>query len=195
MDSITTTYKNEATGGTVVTTTSFSSVECYRNIAVKGDDGKRYTISDLNFFKNVDSAGEELTDPKLDIYTDYKGDKGNSLKDDFAKYFKEQNPGCSVSIEGVTWDGTNTFTVTYKTKDAKTGVETDHTADFELYKDTNEYGAEMATQKKLDDYLYTKTMTTRTEYTIGSNQPDDCLKIDVTGMGPMIVQVGANAGQ
>ncbi len=195
VDSITTTYKNEATGGTVVTTTSFSSVECYRNIAVKGDDGKRYTISELNFFKNVDSAGEELTDPKLDIYTDYKGDKGNSLKDDFAKYFKEQNPGCSVSIEGVTWDGTNTFTVTYKTKDAKTGVETDHTADFELYKDTNEYGAEMATQKTLDDYLYTKTMTTRTEYTIGSNQPDDCLKIDVTGMGPMIVQVGANAGQ
>ncbi len=195
VDSITTTYKNEATGGTVVTTTSFSSVECYRNIAVKGDDGKRYTISELNFFKNVDSAGEELTDPKLDIYTDYKGDKGNSLKDDFAKYFKEQNPGCSVSIEGVTWDGTNTFTVTYKTKDAKTGVETDHTADFELYKDTNEYGAEMATQKTLDDYLYTKTMTTRTEYTIGSSQPDDCLKIDVTGMGPMIVQVGANAGQ
>ena len=78
---------------------------------------------------------------------------------------------------------------------SKTGVETDHTADFELYKDTNEYGAEMATQKTLDDYLYTKTMTTRTEYTIGSNQPDDCLKIDVTGMGPMIVQVGANAGQ
>lgn len=195
VDSITTTYKNEATGGTVVTTTSFSSVECYRNIAVKGDDGKRYTISELNFFKNVDSAGKELADPGLDIYTDYKGDKGNSLKDDFAKYFKEQNPGCSVSIEGVTWDGTNTFTVTYKTKDAKTGVETDHTADFELYKDTNEYGAEMATQKKLDDYLYTKTMTTRTEYTIGSNQPDDCLKIDVTGMGPMIVQVGANAGQ
>ncbi len=195
VDSITTTYKNEATGGTVITTTSFSSAECYRNIAVKGDDGKRYTISELNFFKNVDSAGEELADPKLDIYTDYKGDKGNSLKDDFAKYFKEQNPGCSVSIEGVTWDGTNTFTVTYKTKDAKTGVETDHTADFELYKDTNEYGAEMATQKTLDDYLYTKTMTTRTEYTIGSNQPDDCLKIDVTGMGPMIVQVGANAGQ
>lgn len=195
VDSITTTYKNEATGGTVVTTTSFSSVECYRNIAVKGDDGKRYTISELNFFKNVDSAGKELADPGLDIYTDYKGDKGNSLKDDFAKYFKEQNPGCSVCIEGVTWDGTNTFTVTYKTKDAKTGVETDHTADFELYKDTNEYGAEMATQKKLDDYLYTKTMTTRTEYTIGSNQPDDCLKIDVTGMGPMIVQVGANAGQ
>lgn len=197
VDSITTTYKNEATGGTVVTTTSFSSVECYRNIAVKGDDGKRYTISELNFFKNVDSAGEVLADPKLVIYTDYKGDKGNSLKDDFAKYFKEKNPGCAVGIDGVTWnENTNTFTIKYTTIDGKTGDKKEgNEANFELYKDTNEYGAEMATQKKLDDYLYTKTMTTRTEYTIGSNQPDDCLKIDVTGMGPMIVQVGANAGQ
>ncbi len=197
VDSITTTYKNEATGGTVVTTTSFSSVECYRNIAVKGDDGKRYTISELNFFKNVDSAGKELADPGLDIYTDYKGDKGNSLKDDFAKYFKEKNPGCAVGIDGVTWnENTNTFTIKYTTIDGKTGDKKEgNEANFELYKDTNEYGAEMATQKTLDDYLYTKTMTTRTEYTIGSNQPDDCLKIDVTGMGPMIVQVGANAGQ
>lgn len=197
VDSITTTYTNKATGGTVVTTTSFSSVECYRNIAVKGDDGKRYNISELNFFKNVDSSGEELGNPKLDIYTDYKGDNGKSLKDDFAKYFKDKNPGCAINIDGVDWDeSTNTFTVEYTTIDAKTGLEKkNNTAKFELYKDTNEYGAEMANQKKLDDFLYTKTMTTRTEYTIGNNTVDDCLKIDVTGMGPMIVQVGANAGQ
>lgn len=196
VDSITTTYTNKATGGTVVTTTSFSSVECYRNIAVKGDDGKRYNISELNFFKNVDSSGEELADPDLKIYTDYKGDDGKSLKDDFAKYFKDKNPGCAINIDGVGWDeSTNTFTVNYTALDAKTGVPSKGIATFELYKDTNEYGAEMATQKKLDDFLYTKTMTTRTEYTIGNNEVDDCLKIDVTGMGPMIVQVGANAGQ
>lgn len=197
VDSITTTYKNSATGGTVVTTTSFSSVECYRNIAVKGDDGKRYNISELNFFKNVDSAGDALADPGLDIYTDYKGDNGKGLKDDFAKYFKDKNPGCAVDIDDVAWDkNTNTFTVEYTTIDAKTGqTKENNTAKFELYKDTNEYGAEMATQKTLDDFLYTKTMTTRTEYTIGNNAVDDCLKIDVTGMGPMIVQVGANAGQ
>ena len=189
------TYTNSATGGTVVTTTSYSSVECYRNIAVKGDDGKRYTISELNFFKNVDSAGNPLADPGLDIYTDYKGDQGKSLKDDFAKYFKDKNPGCAISIDGVEWDGTNTFTIEYTTIDAKTGATSKETANFELYKDTNEYGAEMATQKTLDDFLYTKTMTTCTEYTIGNNTADDCLKIDVTGMGAMIVQVGANAGQ
>lgn len=196
VESITTTYKNTATGSTVVTTTSYSSVECYRNIAVKGPDGKRYNISELNFFDNVDSAGEKISGQNTEIYTDYKGDNGKSLKDDFAEYFKDQNPGCAVTIDGVTWDGADTFTITYTTIDGKTGLSTKgQTASFNLYKDTNEYGAEMATQKKLDDFLYTKTMTTRTEYTIGNNTADDCLKIDVTGMGAMIVQVGANAGQ
>ncbi|MDE5697900.1 MAG: hypothetical protein K2I96_10910 [Lachnospiraceae bacterium] len=196
VESIKTTYKNSATGSTVVTTTSYSSVECYRNIAVKGPDGKRYNISELNFFDNVDSAGEKISGQNTEIYTDYKGDNGKSLKDDFAEYFKDQNPGCAVTIDGVTWDGADTFTITYTTIDGKTGLSTKgQTASFNLYKDTNEYGAEMATQKKLDDFLYTKTMTTRTEYTIGNNTADDCLKIDVTGMGAMIVQVGANAGQ
>lgn len=196
VESIKTTYKNSATGSTVVTTTSYSSVECYRNIAVKGPDGKRYNISELNFFDNVDSAGEKISGQNTEIYTDYKGDNGKSLKDDFAEYFKDQNPGCAVTIDGVTWDGADTFTITYTTIDGKTGLSTKgQTASFDLYKDTNEYGAEMATQKKLDDFLYTKTMTTRTEYTIGNNTADDCLKIDVTGMGAMIVQVGANAGQ
>lgn len=197
VDSITTTYKNSATGGTVVTTTSFSSVECYRNIAVKGDDGKRYNIGELNFFKNVDSAGDELAGQDAEIYTDYRGDNGKSLKDDFAEYFKTKNPGCAVNIDKVEWDeANNTFSIEYTTIDGKTGTKVPgNTASFELYKDTNEYGAEMATQKTLDDFLYTKTMTTCTEYTIGNNTADDCLKIDVTGMGAMIVQVGANAGQ
>lgn len=195
VESITTTYTNKATGATVVTTTSYSAVECYRNIAVKGDDGKRYNISELNFFQKVDSKGDPLADPGRDIYTDYKGDGGSGLKDDFAAYFKDKNPGCAIEIDNVDWDGT-TFTVEYTTIDGKTGTKTQgQQASFTLYKDTNEYGAEMATQKTLDDFLYTKTMTTCTEYTIGDNDPANCLKIDVTGMGAMVVQVGANAGQ
>ncbi len=53
----------------------------------------------------------------------------------------------------------------------------------------------MATQKGLNDYLYSEKQITRTEYVIGNNDPNDCLKLDVTGMGPMEVQVGANEGQ
>lgn len=191
-----TTYVNKAAGGTVVTTTSYSSVECYRNIAVKGDDGKRYNISELNFFDQVDSAGKKLAGSQTDIFTDYKGDNGKNLKDDFAEYFKAKNPGCSITIDKVEWDGKNQFSIQYTTLDGKTGIkDSNNSATFDLYKDTNEYGAEMANQKTLDDFLYTRTLTTRTEYTIGNNDPENCLKIDVTGMGPMIVQVGANAGQ
>lgn len=205
VNSITTTYKKEAAGATVVTTTSFSSVKNYRNIAVQGPDGKRYNISELNFFNNVDSSGEVLAGEKEVIYSDYKGDNGNGLKDDFAEYFKATNPKCSIEIDELTWDeNTNTFTVKYTATNEKTGEKTIYdgnpannpTIEFTLYKDTNEYGSVMTNQKKLKDFLYTETITTRTEYTIGEkNNPNDCLKIDVTGMGPMIVQVGANAGQ
>lgn len=205
VNSITTTYKKEAAGATVVTTTSFSSVKNYRNIAVQGPDGKRYNISELNFSNNVDSSGEVLANEKTVIYTDYKGDNGNGLKDDFAEYFKAVNPKCSIEIDELTWDeNTNTFTVKYTATNEKTGEKTIYDGNpannpaikFTLYKDTNEYGSVMTNQKKLKDFLYTETITTRTEYTIGKeNDPNDCLKIDVTGMGPMIVQVGANAGQ
>ena len=194
VSSITKEYVKEAAGGTVVTTTSYSTVKSYKNIAVKGPNGKRYNIGSLSFFNNVDSKGNPISTEE--IYTDFRGDNGRALKDDFAEYFKAENPGCAISIDGVTWDGTNTFSVTYTAMDGKTGAKTQYgPIDFELYKDTNDHGVEMQTQKTLDDFLYSETQTTRTEYVIGNNDPEDCLKIDVTGMGAMIVQVGANSGQ
>lgn len=192
------TYEKAAAGATVVTTTSFSSVKNYRNIAVQGPDGKRYNISELNFFENVKSDGKTTAGTSnAEIYTDYRGDNCNGLKDDFAEYFKEKNPKCSINIDKLTWDdGTKTFTIDYTATDEKTGNSTSYTSlNFTLYKDTNEYGSVMTNQKELKDFLYTETITTRTEYTIGNKTSNDCLKIDVTGMGPMIVQVGANAGQ
>ncbi|MDE7417729.1 MAG: hypothetical protein K2N44_15735 [Lachnospiraceae bacterium] len=198
VNSIERTYTKSKAGATVVTTTSFSSVTCYKNIAVKGPDGKRYNISELNFFSNVDSDGNPLNDGSAEYYTDYKGDKGKNLKDDFAEYFKVSDPNCSIEITGISYNATQpeSFSVSYIPTDGKTGqVGAAKTFTISLYQDTNELGAVMKDQKKLLDYRYTETMTTRTEYKIGDNAPNDCLKIDVTGMGPMIVQVGANAGQ
>ena len=206
VDYVERTYQKTAAGATVVTTTSFSSVKSYRNIAVQGPDGKRYNISELNFFENIQSDGKtpvKVSDGNEEIYTDYRGDKCNGLKDDFAEYFKATNPKCTIEIDELTWDeNTDTFTVKYTATNEKTGAKTIYDGtqannpaiEFTLYKDTNEYGSVMTNQKELKDFLYTETITTRTEYTIGEkNNPNDCLKIDVTGMGPMIVQVGANA--
>ena len=188
-------YDNKTVaGGTVVTTTSYSTVKTYHNIAVKGPNGKRYNIGELNFFNNTDSKSNAISNQE--IYTDFRGDNGRGLKEDFADFFKERNPQCVIDIDSVAWDDTsNTFKIAYTATDSRTGVETAYTEQFTLYEDTNDYGDVMETQKKLENYLYSEKQITRTEYVIGNNDPEDCLKIDVTGMGPMEVQVGANEGQ
>lgn len=193
-------YDKTITGSSsTITTTSYSAVTTYRNIAVTGPNGKRYDISEINFFNNVDSNGNPLNDNSGQIYTDFKDDKGRGLRDDFVEYFKEKNPGCSIDIEGVAYDDSvdpAKFTVTYTTMDGKTNQKTTGiTAEFTLYQEKNEHGVVMETQKKLDDYKYSETMTTRTKYEIGKGTVDDCITLDVTGMGAMIVQVGANEGQ
>lgn len=188
-------YDNKTVaGGTVVTTTSYSTVKTYHNIAVKGPNGKRYNIGELNFFNNTDSKSNAISNQE--IYTDFRGDNGRGLKEDFADFFKERNPQCVIDIDSVAWNDTlNTFEIAYTATDSRTGVETAYTEQFTLYEDTNDYGDVMETQKKLENYLYSEKQITRTEYVIGNNDPENCLKIDVTGMGPMEVQVGANEGQ
>lgn len=193
-------YDKTITGSSsTITTTSYSAVTTYRNIAVTGPNGKRYDISEINFFENVDSNGNPLDDGSKQIYTGNKDDKGRDLRDDFVEYFKEINPGCSINIDGVTYDDSVNpakFKVTYTTMDGKTNEKKPgNKAEFTLYEEKNDHGVVMETQKKLDDYKYSETTTTRTKYEIGKGEVDDCITLDVTGMGAMIVQVGANEGQ
>ena len=197
--SITKTYDKDISGSSAITTTSYSKVTTYRNIAVTGPNGKRYDISEINFFENVDSNGNPLGDGSNQIYTGNKGDNGRDLRDDFVEYFKEKNPGCSIDIENVEYDDSSTpakFTITYATTDGKTNQETKGIeAEFTLYQEQNDHGILMETQKELNDYKYSETTTIRTKYEIGKGEADDCITLDVTGMGAMIIQVGANEGQ
>ncbi len=192
-------YDKTITGSSsTVTTTSYSAVTTYRNIAVTGPNGKRYDISEINFFNNVDSNGNSLNDGSAQIYTDFKDDKGRGLRDDFVEYFKEKNPGCSIDIEEVKYSETpppGNFSIKYTATDGKTNEKESIEAAFSLYQEQNEHGVLMETQKKLEDYKYSETMTTRTKYEIGKGTVEDCITLDVTGMGAMIVQVGANEGQ
>lgn len=193
-------YDKTITGSSsTVTTTSYSAVTTYRNIAVTGPNGKRYDISEINFFENVDSNGNPLGDGSKQIYTGNKDDNGRDLRDDFVEYFKEENPGCSINIDEVTYDDKSSpakFTVTYTTMDGKTNAkQTGNKAEFTLYQERNDHGVLMETQKKLNDYKYSETTTIRTKYEIGKGEVNDCITLDVTGMGAMIVQVGANEGQ
>lgn len=190
-------YKNDVTGSSAITTTSYSAVTTYRNIAVTGPNGKRYDISEINFFENVDSNGNPLGDGSNQIYTGNKGDNGRDLRDDFVEYFKEKNPGCSINIDEVTYNETppGKFSIKYTATDGKTNQKTEETAEFSLYQEQNDHGILMETQKELNDYKYSETTTIRTKYEIGKGEADDCITLDVTGMGAMIIQVGANEGQ
>jgi flagellin len=51
-------------------------------------------------------------------------------------------------------------------------------------------------QGSFSEHLYTSSQSTRTKYTVvGNNSTDDTIQIEVTKMGPMLVQTGANEGQ
>lgn len=198
IESITKMYDKTAMGSSVTTVTSYDKVTSYRNIALKGPDGNRYYIKKINFFDTADSKGTELATSSTEIFTSFQGDNGKDLKNDLADYFKKADPDCSIQIDKVEFDDTvapGQFKVTYTPTDGKTNqVGTQKTVTLDFYQDTNDFGAPM-TQKTLENYKYSETLTTKTQYTVGSGNPDDCLAIDVTGMGAMVVQVGANKGQ
>lgn len=187
-------YDNSVTGASTRAEVTYSTVESYRNIAVEAG-GKRYNIKSLNFYYETDSEGNHLNSTSPDaIYTGHEGDDGRDLRDDLAEYFKENDPDCNITIKSVTYDGTE-FTVTYIPTPVSTNIdEAERTLTFKLCQDRNEEGAPME-QKELKYYMYQQTDTIKTEYTIGKGTEDDCLTFDLTGMGPMIVQVGANEGQ
>lgn len=198
VESITKEYDKSITGNSsVVTTTSYSKVTSYRNIALIDSKGNRHYIKKLNFFQNADSSGEPLAGSSTEIYTGFKGDNGRDLKDDLSDLFKRENPDCAIQIDKVEFDETTPpgqFKISYTATDGKTGQVSQNTVTLDFYQDTNDFGAPM-TQKTLENYKYSETLTTRTQYTIGKGTQDDCIAIDVTGMGAMVVQVGANKGQ
>ena len=49
-------------------------------------------------------------------------------------------------------EASGTFEIAYTATDSRTGAKTQHTGQFSLYQDTNDYGDVMATQKGLNDY-------------------------------------------
>ena len=179
----------DGTGATTSSTSKWITTNCYKNITVTTTStisNKRFNISELHIPNDTSPA-----------YTNFKDDNGKGLREDFAELFKELHPDCDIQINSVTCDvTTGKFEVDYTYKNVKDSTKTgDEKLEFELYQEKNEYGKEMDTKKTMENYLYSKTETKVTEYTVGGSDPSDCITMDLTGMGPMIVQVGANAGQ
>lgn len=211
---------NQATD---VTTTSISSTittENYRNITVKLTNGvDRFNITELNIATEKDASGnviEKKTGDTVDgegtdIYTSSKEVGLRDLEDDFAEYFDETYPDCDVHVLSMTYSASaQTFTMEISATDKKTGNSVNFNYDgtlntsgggnttyamkLELYQEKDENGK--VTPVELNDYHYSTTETVKTKYTLGTKGTlEDSVTLDLTGMGPMVIQVGANSGQ
>ena len=192
---------------TTTTTPSTITTNCYRNIAVTTQGGtNRYNIKELNFAVETDENGnvvpkkqaDQMDGEGTDTYTSSKEVGLRDLEEDLADLFKEQYPDAAkVSVTELKVDDTTTpekFEMTLSITD-KTGASRVEPMTLELYqeKDTNGVVKE---EKTLGNYLYSTTETTKTKYEVGiEGDMENSITLDLTGMGPMRFQVGANEGQ
>lgn len=160
----------------------------YHNIAVLDDSGSRYNISNISNMKEKNNSANA---------TWFSGSKDvglKNLKEDFEEYFKTEHPGVDLDdIEITEFSETaDGFTIDYDVKEGMTT--TSKTLDLELYQEKDENG-NIKNEKTIDNYKYSSTNTVKTTYKIGGNSIDEAIKLDMTGMGAMCLQVGANEGQ
>ena len=186
-------------------TPSTITTNCYRNIAVTTQGGtNRYNIRELNIAEEYENGtivdkktGDQYDGEGTDTYTSSKEVGLRDLEEDFADLFGEQYPDCKVSVTGIKYNSSVTdpgFTMTLSVTD-KNGATTSQTMNLELYQEKDTNGV-IKEEKTLENYLYSTTETTKTKYEIGEQgNMEKSITLDLTGMGPMRFQVGANEGQ
>jgi len=157
------------TSGTQLASTIVSattySTNTYEKVLVTVG-GVEYSISEL---KVGDSADPENVDP--DSYLNVAG----ALKDHFIATGEN-----NVVITNMTCDAGGNMTVTYNNSTG-TGL----TLNLTLSNPT----------VTMQNYLVKTEEISESLYTVGGSNKDDCIAINITGMGAMRVQVGANEGQ
>lgn len=189
-DAVTTsTYSSLAS--TAVTTTTYSTYT-YRNVSVAVSTATtvRYNINLINVGgeKGVNAVSED----------DYR-----SIAQSLEEYFKDRNE-TNVEITNMTCDidadGKASMKIDYKCTDAA-GNEVNQNMELVLHQESKNINADptiSAGDKKeytMKDYLYQMKETTKTTFVVGGNTKDDCIQLNITGMGAMQIQVGANEGQ
>lgn len=176
-------------GGAPVTPTTYSTYT-YRNVsvAVTTATAIRYNINLINVGgENGDTAVSE---------DDYR-----TVAEGLEEYFEGNNLK-NVEITNMTCDRTTgEMHITYKCTDANGNDNVVDTLDLVLHQETKNVNSDPTisdgSNKKytMEDYLYQMKETTKTTYVVGGDTPKDCIQLNITGMGAMQIQVGANEGQ
>jgi len=150
---------------TTVVSTATYATSTYKKVDVSLG-GQEYHISELK-------VGDS-TDPEHVPSESYKNVAG-ALSDYFTT-----NGENNVNITDMTCDPNGNMVVTY---DSSAG--TNRTLSLSLSNPT----------VTMDYYLSQKEEISEAVYTVGGSDKDDCILLNLTGMGAMRVQVGANEGQ
>lgn len=198
---------NMAIDGSGVTTTSvttYITTDCYKNITVTNQEGTiKYNVSELNIIKDwgdnkamgKDTANPPATGyPKVSYHTGSEEEELRHLTEDFAQYFKTINPDAEYTVTGCAVNEvTGDITIDYKNVDNATDV---GTYTFKLFDEGKRNLDGKPDPTELKDSLHTHTDTVKTEYKVGDKDNDtQNITLNLTGMGPMRIQVGANEGQ
>lgn len=157
----------EATGlaSTEISTVTYST-STYRKVEFTAPDGEKYMIGKF-------TVGDE-TDPDHVPSENYK-----TIAGALSEYFIANGEN-NVQIADIVCDKSGKMTITY---DSSAGG--GRTIELLLSDPT----------VTMQDYLDQTEVISETVYTVGSSDKDDCVAINLTGMGAMRVQVGANEGQ
>lgn len=186
----------------LATTTTVSAqftTYTYRNVSVAVDSATtvRYNINLINV------GGEDENGIRADMVSkdDYK-----NVAEGLEEYF-ERNNQKNVEITDMTCtlgaDGkpTGQMNIKYKYTDVDGTEKTDGNINLVLHQETKNLNADPTLsdgsrkEYTMEDYLYQVKETTKTTYTVGGDKPEDCIQLNITGMGAMQIQVGANEGQ
>lgn len=189
------------------------------------DGSKKYNISELSIKTPTDAFGVANGDPvTIYSGTEKEGLRNitEDLQDAFAEAYPDAKAfnvtGCTLSTEesAVKYEGTTTtisntvFTIEYAITDKQGNMTTD-TMEFKvsvplsntvgMTKDEEELAyakylsnlPDKVQDNTINKYLYSHTETIETEYIVGD--PDHPIELNLTGVGAMQLQVGANEGQ
>lgn len=200
-------------GVTTASTAKFYTTDCYKNVVVTSEDGTvKYNISEINFVKTTDKNGTVDTTAPTTIHTGSTQEGLRHLSEDLGEAFQSKFPKKEIEVTDCSYDAANgVFTVKAKAADDASNPPKEEELKFKVLiqspddSDMTEaqYIASLpdkvedkVNQDKLNYYLHTHTETKQTTYDIGGGaKGENDITFNLTGMGPMRIQVGANEGQ
>lgn len=199
----------KAVGNSGVTTTStpkYYTTDSFRNVTVKDASGNvKYNISEISFKKQVDEKGKLITNTPTTISSGAtQSNLLSGLSNDFADAFRDQFGDKTIKVTSCTYVNGKFKIKAEPTDKSSQEVEKEFEVIIENPNgwDENKNGQYVATlpdavkNDLLNNYLYTHTDTTRTNYSVGDvNDNTQNILLDLTGIGAMRLQVGANEGQ